>query len=259
MPLKSFMPAGLAALALAVIPVNSPAQPAATAATNPLLQEWSGPYGGVPPWDKVSPELFKPAFLAAIDLQRKEIEAITSTTAPATFANTIEALQRAGRPLGRLDVLFGVMTSNRNTPEYQALDRELSPIFAAADDEITFNERLFARVAAVRDAMATAGLTPDQQRLAQRTYDGFVRQGAKLGAADKQQLSKHQPGARRRILGLRHEGPRRRRHVDHARHRGRSRRPAAGARLGLQGRGHRAQGLPASGSSSTPDRRSIRS
>ncbi|WP_110174723.1 M3 family metallopeptidase [Luteitalea pratensis] len=184
------MPAGFAVLGLLVNPVNSPAQPAATAATNPLLQEWTGPYGGVPPWDKVLPELFKPAFLAAIDLQRQDIEAITKITAPATFANTIEALQRAGRPLGRLDVLFGVMTSNRNAPEYQALDRELSPIFAAADDEITFNERLFARVAAVRDSMARGDLTAEQQRLTQRTYDGFVRQGAKLSAADKQQLSK---------------------------------------------------------------------
>jgi peptidyl-dipeptidase Dcp len=128
--------------------------------------------------------------MAAIDLQRRDIEAITTVAAPATFANTIEALQRAGRPLGRLDVLFGVMTNNRNTPEYQALDRELSPIFAAADDEITFNERLFARIAAVRASMADAGLTPEQQRLTQRTYDSFVRQGAKLNATDKQQLSK---------------------------------------------------------------------
>jgi len=189
--LKSSLPAGVAVLGLLVNPVNSPAQSAdAAAATNPLLQEWTGPYGGVPPWDKVSPALFKPAFLAAIDLQRQDIATITNITGPATFANTIEALQRAGRPLGRLDVLFGVMTNNRNTPEYQALDRELSPIFAAADDEITFNEPLFARVAAVRDSMAGAGLTSEQQRLTQRTYDSFVRQGAKLNAADKERLSK---------------------------------------------------------------------
>ena len=59
-----------------------------------------------------------------------------------SFANTVEALQRAGRPLGRLDVLFGVMTNNRNSPEYQALDRELSPVLAAAEDEITFDVAL---------------------------------------------------------------------------------------------------------------------
>jgi peptidyl-dipeptidase Dcp len=189
--LKPFVPAGFAALGLVATPVTSPAQPpsaATTTVTNPLLQEWTGPYGGVPPWDKVSPTLFKPAFLAAIDLQRKEIEAIAGNTAPATFANTIEALQRAGRPLGRLDVLFGVMTNNRNSPEYQALDRELSPVLAAAEDEITFDVALSARVAAVQQSMD--GLTAEQQRLTQRTYDSFVRQGAKLGAADKQQLSK---------------------------------------------------------------------
>ncbi|BCS33110.1 peptidase M3 [Luteitalea sp. TBR-22] len=190
MPLKPFLPAGLAALGLLTTAVPTPAQPATTAASNPLLQEWTGPYGGVPPWDKVDPALFKPAFLAAIDLQRKEIDAITSNPAPPSFANTIEALQRAGRALGRIDVLFGVMTNNRNAPEYQALDRELSPVFAAADDETTFNEKLFARVAAVQASMATAGLTPEQQRLTQRTYDGFVRQGAKLGAAQKKELSR---------------------------------------------------------------------
>ena len=190
MRLTPFMPAGVAVMALLATPVTTTAQAPATAATNPLLQEWTGPYGGVPPWDKVSPALFKPAFLAAIELQRQEIAAITNNSAPATFANTIEALQRAGRSLGRVDVLFGVMTNNRNSPEYQALDRDLSPIFAAADDEITFNERLFARVAAVQGSMASAGLTPDQQRLTQRTYDSFVRQGAKLGAAQKKDLSR---------------------------------------------------------------------
>ncbi len=81
------------------------------------------------------------------------------------------------------------MTSSRNTPEYQALDRELSPVLAAAEDEITFDARLFARVAAVRASIAGAGLTPDQQRLANRTYDSFVRQGARLDAADKSRLA----------------------------------------------------------------------
>jgi len=187
-PLKLFLPAGLAVLGLLATTVNSSAQPTATADT-PLLQDWTGPHGGVPPWDKVSPAALKPALQTAIDLQRREIEAIAGSTATPTFANTIEALQRAGRPLGRLEVLFGVMTSSRNTPEYQALDREMSPVLAGADDEITFDEKLFARVAAVRASMAGAGLTPDQRRLTERIYDSFVRQGAKLGSSEKQRLA----------------------------------------------------------------------
>ena len=190
MPLKTSIRAGAAALALLASPVSSHAQPTEPPTPdNPLLQEWTGPHGGVPPWDKVSPALFKPAFVAAIEIQRREIEAIASDPAPPTFANTIEALQRAGRALGRVDVLFGVMTNNRNTPEYQALDREMSPILAAADDEITFNEKLFARIAAVH-ASPGSSLTPEQQRLATRLHDSFVRQGARLGAAEKKELSR---------------------------------------------------------------------
>ena len=183
--------AGLAALGALAITVTISAQPPApTPPTNPLLQEWRGPYGGVPPWDLVRPELFEEAFSTAIEAQRREVAAITANPAPPTFANTIEAMERAGRALQRVSVLFGVMTSNRNTPEYQALDRKLSPILAAADDEITFDEPLFGRVAAVHAGLASAGLSPEQVRLATRTYESFVRQGAKLGAAEKKELSR---------------------------------------------------------------------
>ena len=193
MPLKTSLRAGAIALALIASPVTSHAQPTTpsrSSTDNPLLKEWTGPYGGVPPWDAVKPELFKPAFLAAIEMQRKEIDAIANDPAPPTFANAVEALQRAGRPLGRVDVLFGVMTNNRNTPEYQALDREMSPILAAADDEIVFNEKLFSRIAAVYAGLGASGLSAEQQRLATRLHDSFVRQGARLGAAEKKELSR---------------------------------------------------------------------
>lgn len=192
MPLNRLVAAGLAVLAFCALPVTTSAQPAAASApaANPLLQQWTGPHGGVPPWDQVRPELFKGAFDAAIEEQRREIAAITANPAPATFANTIEAMERAGRTLQRVSVLFGVMTSNRNTPEYQALDRELSPVLAAADDEVTLDEKLFARVAAVHAGLGTADLTPEQARLATRTYDSFVRQGAKLAATEKAELSR---------------------------------------------------------------------
>ena len=185
--------AGTAALIALAAPAHAQqgAAPAATAAAqNPLLADWTGPYGGVPPWDKVKPELFRPAYDVAIAEQRAEIEAIAANKAAPTFANTIEAMQRAGRRLDRVDALFGVMTNNMNSPEYQALDREISPIQAAANDEIIFNEALFKRIAAVYETRERSGLTPEQQRLTKRIYDSFVRQGAKLDAAQKAQLAK---------------------------------------------------------------------
>ncbi len=181
----------LAVIAAAPVAAQTQATPAITAAANnPLLKEWTGRNGGVPPWDQVKPELFKPAYMAAIDMQRAEIEAIANNPAAPTFANVIEAMQRSGRALQRLDTLFGVMTNNMNSPAYQALDKELSPILSAADDEITFNEKLFARIAAVYDARERSGLTAEQQRLTKRIYDSFVRQGAKLNAQQKAELSK---------------------------------------------------------------------
>ena len=86
--------------------------------------------------------------------------------------------------------LFAVMTSNMNSPEYQALDREWQPKLAAADDAIAFDARLFKRVEAVHASAAAAGLAPDQQRLTSVTYDGFVRQGAKLDGAGKAKLGR---------------------------------------------------------------------
>nr|WP_293877641.1 MULTISPECIES: M3 family metallopeptidase [unclassified Sphingomonas] len=162
--------------------------PAATApAANPLLADWTGPYGGVPPWDKVKPELFPAAFEASLAERAADYRRIADNPAAPTFANTFVPMQLAGQRYGRVMTLFGVMTGNMNTPAYQALDREWSPKFAAASDAITFDPKLFARIEAVHAARAT--LDPQQQRLVTRTYDSYVRQGAKLTPAQKVQLS----------------------------------------------------------------------
>ena len=165
------------------------AQPeAAVAAENILLQEWTGPYGGVPPWDKVKPELFPEAFQTAIDARRREINAVADNTAPATFANTFVPLQDAGRMLSRVNALFGVMTNNMNTPAYQALDREWSPKLAAAYDETVFNEKLFRRIETVYNNRAS--LDAEKKRLVERTYQQLVRSGARLNAEQKAQLGR---------------------------------------------------------------------
>lgn len=171
-----------AAAARAVLPVQTPRAE--------LLQVWTGPYEGVPPWGQVTAPKLKAALLEAIDLRRAEIAAIADNPEPPTFANTLVAREMAGQPLQRASALYGVMTSNIGSADYQAMDREVAPLLSAASDEITFNERLFARVKAVADGAAAAGLTAEQTRLAERARDAFIRNGAALDAAGKAELGR---------------------------------------------------------------------
>jgi peptidyl-dipeptidase Dcp len=191
--LKSFLLAGAAAAALGGLTMTIDHATAKTMAgpqaANILTAEWTGPYEGVPPWDKVTPALFPAAIQEGIDEQRREVAAIADNPAPATFANTIEPLEKTGEKLDRVLTLFGVMTSNMSNPDYQALERDWSPKLAAAYDEITLNPKLFQRIKAVYEAREGAGLDAKQQRLVTRSYDQFVRRGANLDDAKKQQLS----------------------------------------------------------------------
>ncbi|HEV2083047.1 MAG TPA: M3 family metallopeptidase [Brevundimonas sp.] len=171
-----------AAEARAVLPVQTPRAE--------LLQEWTGPYEGVPPWDKVTADKLKAAIVEGIELQRAEYAAIADNPAPPTFANTLVANQMAGEPLGRALSLFGVMTGNIGTADYQALQREVSPLLTQASNEITFNEKLFARFKAVADNADAMGLTAEQKRLAERTRDQYVRSGAALSTAQKAELGR---------------------------------------------------------------------
>jgi peptidyl-dipeptidase Dcp len=156
---------------------------------NILLAEWTGPYEGVPPWDKVQPALFGPAFQFAIDERSREVRAIADNRAAPTFGNTVEGLERAGARLDRVQSIFGVMTDNVSTPEIQAIDKEWSPKLAAAQDEIILNDALFQRVRTIYEARENAGLDAKQQRLLTRLHDYFVRSGANLNPEQKKQLS----------------------------------------------------------------------
>jgi peptidyl-dipeptidase Dcp len=154
-----------------------------------LLQPWSGPYGGVPPWHQVRPDEFVPAFDVAMEEATKEIEAIANNPQPATFENTIVALEDAGRPLQRLQALFGVHSSNLNVDPIPEIQRVVAPRLAKFEDSITQNEKLFARIAAVFESDQNDTLSTAQQRLLDDRYKNFVRRGAKLNAADKARLS----------------------------------------------------------------------
>jgi peptidyl-dipeptidase Dcp len=152
---------------------------------NVLLAEWTGPYGGVPAFDKMAVPAVKPAFEAAMTGQLQEIARIAADPAPPTFENTILALERAGRDFDRVATYYGLWTNNLSSPEFRKVQEEMAPKLADFQTKITQNAELFARVKAVRDT-GTAGLRPDQKRLVELVYDDFARNGATLtGAAKK--------------------------------------------------------------------------
>jgi peptidyl-dipeptidase Dcp len=162
---------------------------ATTTTANPLLAEWTGPYGGVPPFDRVEVPDFQPALEAGMAEQLAEIERIASNSEPASFENTIAEMERTGRTLDRVRTVYGIWGSNLNTPEFQAVQREMAPRLAAFSDRITQNEALFRRIEAVYEGREATNLTPEQERLAWLYYTNFVRAGARLDAAAKARLS----------------------------------------------------------------------
>src|SRR5262249_21847286 len=156
---------------------------------NPLLAKWEGPYGGVPPFDRVQIPLFKPALEAAMAEQLTETEKIAADPAPPDFENTIAALERSGQSLDRVGTLYGVWSATMNSPEFQAVQREMAPRLAAFSDQITQNEAIFKRIETVYNSPAKAKLKPEQQRVTWLYYTNFVRAGARLDANAKKRLS----------------------------------------------------------------------
>src|SRR6185295_19087662 len=94
---------------------------------NPLLAKWEGQYGGVPPFDRVQVSLFKPALEAAMTEQLAEVDRIAKDSAPPTFENTIVALEEAGATFDRVSTIYGVWGATMNTPDFQAIQREMAP------------------------------------------------------------------------------------------------------------------------------------
>jgi peptidyl-dipeptidase Dcp len=167
----------------------STATASAVADPNPLLAEWAGPYGGVPPFDRVKIELFKPALEAAMTENLTEIERIANDKSAPTFQNTIVAMELAGQSLDRVGTVYGVWGSTMASPEFQVVQREMAPKLAAFNDKITQNETLFKRIEAIYNSPEKSKLTPEQQRLVWLYYTNFVRSGAKLDAKAKARLS----------------------------------------------------------------------
>src|SRR5437667_11424420 len=120
----------IAAIVVSIVQNKFGAATAASIAVvdpNPLLAEWEGPYGGVPPFDKVQVALFKPALEAAMAENLSEIENIARVRSAPTFANTIVALEKAGHTMDRVTTVYGIWSSTMSNAEFQAVQREMAP------------------------------------------------------------------------------------------------------------------------------------
>ncbi|WP_221304307.1 M3 family metallopeptidase [Povalibacter uvarum] len=165
--------------------MNSPASAGgAQAATNPLLTVSTLPYE-LPPFDEITNAHFAPAFEAGMAEEQREIAAIANNASPATFDNTIVALERCGQLLNRARAVFFNLTSSNTNPDLEKLRSELAPKLSAHSDSIYLNPALFARVSALHEKRASLGLDPESLRLLDRTYTLFVRAGARLSDNDK--------------------------------------------------------------------------
>ena len=154
---------------------------------NMLLKEWAGLYGGVPGFDSASLNDLKPALEEGMRLNLAEVDVITSNPEPASFENTIVALERSGKVLDRIFTFWGIWSNNDSSEEFRAIQTEMAPKLSAFNSKITQNDQLFARVKAVYEGAEMNSLSPDRQRVVQLTYDGFARNGATLkgGAKDR--------------------------------------------------------------------------
>ena len=178
-----------AAVTLFMTNTNSPSIAANETAVNPLLSKWGGPFGGIPPFDKVKIADFKPALESAMAENLMEVDAISKNAEPPTLENTIVALERTGNTLNRVSAVYGIWTDNMSNAEVQAIESEMAPKLASLNDKITQNTGLFKRIEAVYNSPEKSKWTPEQQRLAWVYYTNFVRAGAKLGPEQKKRLS----------------------------------------------------------------------
>lgn len=156
---------------------------------NPLVAEWTGAFGGLPPFDKVKIEQFKPALEAAMEENLAEIDKIVSQKSVPNFENTIAAMERTGSKLERVATIYYIWAGTMSSPQMRSVEREMGAKLAAFNDKITQNEGLFKRIETVYNGRNKAKLNAEQKRLVWRYYTNFVRAGAKLDADKKKRLS----------------------------------------------------------------------
>lgn len=155
---------------------------------NPLLQNWTGPYGGVPSFNEYKVSDFKPAIEIAIQEKLEELERIADNNQPPTFDNTIAALELSGKTITRIREIYEIFSSNIFTPEFGLVETEMSPKLSELNDKMYQNHKLFSRIETIYNSEEYKNLNSEQQRLVWWYYTNFVREGAKLNNEDKEKV-----------------------------------------------------------------------
>ncbi len=185
--IATLMACGVAYAQQSEEPTDTP--DAGSGGENILLAEWTGPYGGVPAFDKMDLAALKPALEVGMAENLEEIDAIANNPEPPTFENTIVAMEDTGRNLDRVFSYWGIWSANRSSPEFREIQQEMAPKLSEFRSKITQNEKLFERIKAVYESDEMKSLRPDQQRLVWLTYDGFARDGATLEGEAKERYA----------------------------------------------------------------------
>ncbi|HEX3498009.1 MAG TPA: M3 family metallopeptidase [Stellaceae bacterium] len=155
---------------------------------NPFFETWTTPFG-LPPFDRIRPEHFPPGFDRGMEEQLTEVAAIAGSAEAPSFANTIEAMERSGRLLGRVSRVFHNLDSSNTSDALEAVARDFAPKLAQHHMRIQLNAELFRRVADLHERRAALGLEEDQMRLLERYHLDFVRSGALLGPDERARMS----------------------------------------------------------------------
>jgi len=156
-------------------------------ADNPFMQPSTLPFE-LPPFDRIRDADYLPAFQAGMRQQLSEVARIAHNPQPATFDNTIVALERAGQLLNRVDTVFGRLNASNTNPQMQEIDTEMAPKLTAQQDAIHLDPALWARVAGLYEKRSSLHLDPESLQLLARYHTEFVRAGARLTAAEQTRL-----------------------------------------------------------------------
>jgi len=148
--------------------------------SNVLLQEWTGPYNGVPAFDKMQVADIQSTIEQGMKENLEEIDVIASSTEPPTFENTIEAMERSGSTLDNVFTYYGILSSNMSSPEFRKVQGNLAPKLSEFSSKISQNQKLFERIKTVYENAQKIPLEDDQQRVVDLIYKSFVMRGAAL-------------------------------------------------------------------------------
>ncbi|MCD8184259.1 MAG: M3 family metallopeptidase [Bacteroides sp.] len=154
-------------------------------ASNPFFENYATPHGAVP-FDRIKTEHYEPAIREGIRRQNEEIDAIICNPETPTFDNTIVPYEKSGELLHRANTVFGNLLSAETSDELQELAKEIMPLMSEHQNNISLNEELFARIKGVYEQREKENLDPEQSKLLEDIYTGFVRNGANLEGEAKE-------------------------------------------------------------------------